>query len=181
MPITQRITFGTVPSENGSTPFLFDFPDGLVPSVSRRRVALQVSERECTGLWVLSTWRKMCVFVYHLFDEELELFRPCQPLQACHCQLGFCGCVKVLLPCRRTCSRCHSLAFCKSGCLVVAMVHASSSTHLTNVHVLRKRRVLFLVLPQFGPSFFPLRLLPVTEDSVDTMRLSDIVRLVIQL
>ena len=38
------------------------------------------------------------------------------------CQLEICCCVRVLSLCRRTCSRCHSWAFCKSECLAVATV-----------------------------------------------------------
>ena len=35
-------------------------------------------------------------FIYHLFGEELELVRICQPLPSCHGLLEVCGCVKVL-------------------------------------------------------------------------------------
>ena len=55
-------------------------------------------------------------------DEELEIFLLCQPLQSCHCQLEFCGCVGVSSLCRGTRSRCLSVAFCKSGCVVAARV-----------------------------------------------------------
>ena len=60
-------------------------------------------------------------------DEEPEFFPLCQPPQSCHCQLEFCGCLEVLVLCERTCCWCHTFAFSKLGCLVVATVHAPSS------------------------------------------------------
>ena len=47
-------------------------------------------------------------------DDERELFPLCHVFQSCHCQLAF-GCrVGAVSACRRTFSRCHSLAVCKS-------------------------------------------------------------------
>ena len=92
-------------------------------SVFRSRVAFQVRERKCTGI-PFGGQGKCSFFLHHLSDEQIELFPPCQSLQSCHCQLRPCGCVEVLLSCRRTCSRCLSFAFCKSECLAVATVSA---------------------------------------------------------
>ena len=116
-----------IQSENVQCPLCADLSDTLGSqksfSVSTVHHAFGLTKPRRASKYVSVSVRvfrsvdlEISFFLHHLLGEELELFPPCQPLQSCHCQSEFGGCVEVLLPCRRTCSRCQPFGFCKSGC-----------------------------------------------------------------
>ena len=92
----------------------------------------------------------MSFFLYHLFDDGLELVQSCPPLQSCH----------WLLEVSETALDATLLFFGKSGCLVVAKVPAPPAVVCFREYVLyvlvlhQSGRVLFLVRSQYGPHSF---------------------------
>ena len=98
------------------------------------------SPRSCVSSLSVRVFRsedlEKLFFLNHLSIDELESVQSCQPLQSGHWQLEVCDRVAVLLSCRRKFSRCHSLAFGKSGRLVVAKVPAPPTAVCIRQYVL---------------------------------------------
>ena len=155
-------------------------------SVSRSRVAFRVRERVSVRGFPSKNLEKCLSSFYHLLMKNwnyLHLANRFNLGTASWKNLLLCESIASLstnmLSMPFSCLRQIGMHGAGHGaCFTCCLSFASSSTCLTNVHVLLLlRRVLVLVILQDRPMILlSLRLYLVTEESIDTNRLSDVAR-----
>ena len=121
-------------------------------------MTLRVS-RSCVA--VLGAYAHSSFFLFHLFDDQLDLVQSCQPLQSCHWMLEICGSAGVLTSLStKMSSMLQSLLFGESGYTIPAPPTGVCFPYYGLFQCSRyatvRERVLFLVRSQYGTIIFSL-------------------------